>query len=541
MSSELDRGKGEPDQNAERGITRRQFVVGAAAVGGMLSLGSLATACGGSTPATTSSSPAASQPKRGGNLRVAMTGGSPTDTLDASGETDLVDSTRLVALYNGLVTIAPDATIVNDLAEEFTLSKDARTCTIRLRPDVTFHNGKTLTADDVVFTFRRNMDPKNPMTGSISLALVDPKGLKALDSRTVEVKFIKPNSQFPMQLAPWFNLGVVPVGYDPKHPVGTGPFKFRSFTPGQQSVYDRNENYYKSGLPYLDQFTFIDSYGSDAAAENAFLGGEVDAYIQAPLTLAKQLASNPSAKQLISGSGNAVLLTMRLDQAPFNDVRVRQAFRLLVDRPQVCAVAFNGLAEPGSDFFSPQDPMSDRSLVRHQDLEQAKSLLKQAGQEHLTITLNTAPFAAGAIETAQVFAQQAQAAGVTVKINNMPAGTFFGPNYLKWTFGMDIWGYLPYLTQVLMGQTPGGPFNETHFNNPRFNSLFDQANASADPARVQDLVHEMQTIDFNEGGYIMPTFSRLFDLLSPRVKGLAPGAIGCLPMSNGDYEHVWLD
>jgi peptide/nickel transport system substrate-binding protein len=469
-----------------------------------------------------------------------MLGGTPHDTLDANGETQQVDNLRVMALYNGLVQLTPDARIANVLADEITPSTDALTWTIRLKQGVTFHNGKTLTADDVIFTLRRIMNPKSPMVGASSLQPIDPNGMKALDANTVELKMLKPYSSFRQQICDLYNFGIVPVGYDPLHPVGTGPFKVRSFTPGRQSVFDRNENYFRTGLPLLDQLTIVDSYGSDAAAQNALLGGLADAYTQAPLALSKQLAGNASVKQLISQPAQWLPFCMRVDQAPFNDVRVRQAFRLLVNRPQVAAIAIDGLAIPGNDVLCPNDPDSDHSLVRHQDVAQAKSLLKQAGRENLTVVLQTAAFAAGAVESAQVFAQQAKAAGVTVNISNLPVGTFYGPNYLKWTFSMDFWGNPPYLGTVAQGLIPGSPFNETHFNNPRYNALYAEANATTDANRVRDIIHEMQRIEFDEGGYIIATFNRQLDLLSPHVHGLTASATG-LPMGNADWENVWLD
>ncbi len=178
---------------------------------------------------------------------------------------------------------------------------------------------------------------------------------------------LKPYTTFISQIADQYNFGMVPVGYNPKKPVGTGPFKVKSFTPGVQSVFVRNDKYFVSGRPYLNELSIFD-YSDEASAENALLAGEIDAYAQAPLPLSRELASNSSIKQVISHPGQWVPFTMRVDQAPFNDVRVRQAFRLLCDRPQFVATAFDGLAAIGNDVFCPNDPDSDRSLVRHQDL-----------------------------------------------------------------------------------------------------------------------------------------------------------------------------
>ena len=516
-------------------VTRRQLLAGSAATGGLLVLAGCSTAA--STTAAVPSK-AGTKPRHGGNLRVALLGGSPADTLDAHEETDQMDNFRIMALYNGLVQFTPGGGIANVLAEEMVPNKNGTTWTIRLRPGVTFSNGKPFTAEDVVFTLRRIMDPKDPKVGASALLPLDPTGMRIRDSLTIELNMLRPYTTFISQIADQYNFGMVPVGYDPSKPIGTGPFKVKLFTPGVESIFVRNDNYFQSGRPYLDELTIFD-YSDESSAENAILDGEIDAYAQAPLTLSRELAGNSSIRQVVSRPAQWVPFTMRVDQAPFTDVRVRQAFRLLCDRPQFVDVAFAGLAAVGNDVFCPNDPDSDHSLVRHQDLPQAKYLLKQAGQENLTVQLVTADFASGALQEAQVFKEQAAAAGIRVNISVVPVGTFYGPNYLKWTFAMDFWGNPPYLATMAQCEIPGAPFNECHFDNPRFASLYYEANATTDPALQREIVHEMQTIDFDEGGYIIPAFNEQLDLLSTRVQGVGTEVTG-ISMGNCDWENMWL-
>ncbi len=152
----------------------------------------------------------------------------------------------------------------------------------------------------------------------------------------------------------------------------------------------------------------------------------------------------------MSHSGEIVPFTMRVDQPPFNDVNVRQALRLLVDRPQLIDSALDGYGVVANDLFSPYDPDFDHSLIRaaQGDIPQAKFLLKKAGHDDLTVTLTTSAVATGTVAMATVLAAQAKVAGVTVNLSNVPPGTFFGPNYLKWMFAQDYYNYYPYLAQV---------------------------------------------------------------------------------------------
>ena len=364
-----------------------------------------------------------------------------------------------------------------DLAEEMIPSPDARTWTIRLRPGVTFHNGKPLTAEDVVYTFSRIINPKAPHNGAAALP-TSPGQMKVLDAHTARVTFDIPYATFLEQISLNYYFGIVPVGYDPKTPIGTGPFKYQSFTPGTQSTFVRFDDYWQPGLP--TSTASRSSISSDETAQvNALQAGQVDICENAPLSLTSQVKNSTSLKALISAPGAWIPFTMRVDVPPFNDVRVRQAFRLLVDRPQMIVSSAYGLGIVANDVFGLHDPCYDNSLKRSQDIPQAKSLLKQAGQSDLSVELVTADFTAGAVLAAQVFAQQAQAAGVTVTLRNLSVTDFFS-NYLKWTFSQDFFACAPFMSIAAQTTVPNVIFNETHFDDARYNSLYQQANGTLD-------------------------------------------------------------
>ena len=524
---------------SESGSSRRDVLRGALAGGVILASGGLAAACGGSSPSGSATpTTSGSAPRRGGNLRVGILGGSTSDTLDAHKEVVQPDAIRIMALHNPLVRLNTKAQVVNDLAEDLTPNKGATVWTIRLKPGITFHNGKDLSADDVIFTFRRIANPKAPLDGATGLAPVDLAGLKALDHLTVQVPMTTPYASFPEQMSAAYNFGIVPVGYDPKRPVGTGPFMYHSFTPGQQSVFVRNPHYFKPGLPHLDQLTIID-YSADTAAFNALQSGQLDVYSQATLTLARQVKGSSTLKALVSLPGQWTPFTMRVDTPPFNDARVRQAFRLLVNRPELINLSLSGFGSVGNDVFSQWDPCYARNLHREQDISQAKFLLKQAGHENLTVQLVTADFATGVVQAAQVFAQQAKAAGVTVSVKQVQVGTFYGPNYLQWPFAQDFWAYSPYLSQVAQGSLSKSPFNETHWNDPAYVALYNKANATVNQAERCKIIGQMQMTDFDHGGYIIASYNKQVNLMSTRVNGFVPAGTG-VPLGNASWEDGWI-
>ncbi len=525
-----------PRPGAEFG--RRQFLRGIAAASAAAGAGGLLAACGGSSSGATQHLDQANRSlRRGGDLKLGLSGGSSSDTLDPHKSLTYIDTSRLQSLYQPLVQLDAQAQVEYVLAESITPHQGSLSeWIIDLRPGVTFHNGKDFTASDVLFTFQRVYS--NGFTGKFGLGPIDLANTKALDSHTVLVQLTKPFSSFADQLAAfWYNLYIAPEGFNPARPVGTGAFVYQSFTPGQRSVFARNPHYWKPGLPYADTLTIID-FSDNTTLQDALSTGVVQGAGALDGPQIASLATTSGIKTVVSHSGEIIPFTMRVDQPPFNDVNVRQAMRLLVDRPQLIDSALDGYGVVANDLFSPYDPDFDHSLVRpaQGDIQQAKFLLKRAGQEGLTVTLTTSAVATGTVAMATVLAAQAKAAGVTVNLSNVPAGTFFGPNYLKWTFAQDYYNYYPYLAQVAESMLKASPFNETHTNNAHYTSLYNQANATASPSLRKEIITEMQNYDFNEGGYIIPAFIDVLDAYSNKITGYTAGKVG-QPLSNFDFEH----
>ncbi len=526
-------GWGEPGGHTEL-PGRRQFLRGLAATGALAGAGSLLAACGGSSsssPASTPTAPAGA--RKGGALKVGLTGGSGSDTLDPHKGLTYLDTARAQSLYQPLLQLNAQAQTEFVLAEEISPHGSTSEWIIRVRPGITFHDGKPLGADDVIFTLTRIITGK--LGGATSLGPIDVKGLKKLDSRTVLVPMTSPYGSFIDQLAYWYYLYIVPAGFNPKQPNGTGPFAYQSFTPGQRSVFTKNPHYWKPGLPYVDSVTIID-FSDSTSLQNALTTGVIHGAgaLEGPQIAVLKTVSG--VHTVTSHTGAITPFTMRVDQAPFSDVNVRQALRLLVDRPQLIASALDGYAVPASDVFAPYDPNFDSSLHRVQDIPQAKFLLKKAGQQNLTVQLVTSAVTTGTVAMATVLQQQAKAAGVTINLKTVDPTTFFGPNYLHWTFSQDFYNYSPYLGQVAESMLPTSPFNETHWDNPQYISLYKQANATTDAAARKNIEHEMQMIDFTQGGYIIPAFIDALDAYSTKITGYSAAKVG-QPLSDFDFEH----
>jgi peptide/nickel transport system substrate-binding protein len=511
-------------------LTRRRFLQGAVATGVALGLPSTAGA--------TRWNFQAAAPKRGGRLRVGFVGEGAQETLDPGLQVASIDAGRAANLYDTLLRVVPPGDKLSlELAEEFSPANSKGTAwDIRLRRGVTWHNGEPLTTDDVIYTIKRSASsPKY-----LGYHLVEPIALskiRKLDERTIRLPLKRPVAVLPWNFA-GSALSILPDGFKNfAKPMGTGPFVFVSWKVGQNSLFRRNPNYWKSGLPYVDELEF-DSISDPNARVNALLSGQVDAAEQLSFSQTQQYQKSSKVKILQSPGSVIVPMTMAVDLAPFKDVRVRQAFRLIAGRPEILAIAQAGIGEIGNDLFGKHAAYYNAALPqRHQDIDQAKFLLKKAGAENLSVTLYSSTVVAGMLESANVFAQQAAKAGVKVNVENGPADTYYSDHYLKAPFMQTQWSGTPIWTWMNAAVLSTAKYNETHWRVPAFDKLVAQAEAEANPVKAQDLWSAAQKMLWESGGYIVWGFQPYLDALSPNVQGAVPNAY--FNLSNYDFRHWW--
>lgn len=506
-------------------LSRRQFLI---ATGTTAMLAGLA-ACGGDT--STSSGGSTGTPKPGGNFRLGVTGGGSKDIMDGQNIVTKPDQARLVTAFETLLTFDREYQLTSDGLAESVEADNPTQYTIRLRKGIEFQDGKTLTADDVIYSLQRIGTEKYGLTGYAATATMDLANLKKLDERTVRLPLKSPDSTVPNTLAS-YTFGIVPVGYknfadsggDPASQIGTGAYKLKSFTPGQESVSEKNTNYWRSGQPYFDTVTITD-FDDPTAQVNALLGGQIDAMTDLPAAQVESVKSR-GLNVLNSKTGGWVPLCMAIDMPPFDDNRVRQAMRYIVDRDAMIQQIVSGYGFKANDLYAPFDEGYASDLPqRDQDLDKAKSLLKQAGMDGATIDLHTTPGASGMVELATIFASQAEGAGLTINVKNDP--NYYGDAYLKLAFSVDFWGTRAYLNQVQQGSLPSSPYNETHWppksgEGSNFEDLYNQALAATDTNKRIDIEHQMQQYEYDLGGYIIPFFNNLIDGYAANVAGLEP-------------------
>jgi peptide/nickel transport system substrate-binding protein len=519
----------------------------------VLAAGNVLAACGsassgsgaatGAGPAVSTGPSSTGSPIRGGTLRIGVLSTGSSETIDIRKAVNTPDFVRVFNLYDPLFQQVPGG-VAPALATSGEPNKDATVWTLKLRDGVTFHNGKPFSADDVVYTIN-TWGTKQSNYQAQAAALIDLKGVRKLDRLTVHVPLLRPFADFPAFTA-WFTALVVPDGAtDFNKPVGTGPFKYGSFIPGTSSTFAANPNYWR-GVPYVDQLVVNSSYTDDGARVNALLSGQIDITPGIPPALAK---ANAGSGQLVLGNspGPAYIpVVMRVDAPPFNDPRVVQAFKLAVDRQAIINDAFAGYATLGNDSPGATLNYWAPDIKPTYDPQKAKSLLKAAGHENLSLPLYTAEALPGMNETAAIVSAQLKAIGVNAPVTQLPVATYFtsaSPGYLtpQRHLSMTYWNVVqPGLGAYYdSAMTPAGQFNETGWGHgPGQETLINAALGETDPATAQQNWLAAQQQQVQQGGNLLPAFFNYLDGYSPHVRGVVTNQAG----NNANYVYYkgWL-
>ncbi len=476
--------------------------------------------------------------RRGGTLRVGYVGGGTAETINPSAGVTPIDEGRIQAIFDPLVLLNADLSLSPGLALEWNPNKDATEYEVKLRPGVTFHNGKTFSAEDVIYSIHLMAKPTSaalPFVSGINI-----RDLKAINKTTLRIPLKFPDANLAANFV-YYNTWIVQKGEKNfSRPVGTGPFKFGSFTPGQQSVFKRNPHYWARGGPYVDSLKIV-SISDPTARLNALLSGQIDAMAQLSYAQAKAHQASHDINVLVSHAPQVLMFYMDTRKPPFNDNRVRLAMKLIADRPALIRDAISGFGTVGNDIVGKGLTFYDNSIPQHtRDIPRAKSLLKAAGREGLKVVLQTSDVIPGFVESATLLAQQATAAGVTIKLKQVPASSYFNPSlqYLKMPFAETQWPPSSLKFFYLQALAANAPFNETHWHSKSFNTLLFKAIGEPNHRKAQSYWNQVQRIQWSQGGYLSWTNADFVDALSKKVKGLKPSAAGIL--GNHRYQDAWL-
>jgi len=495
-------------------ITRRRFLAQASALGVGAAL----------SPMLFGGKAQAAAPKRGGRLRLGLAGGSTTDSLDPATITDMmVQVINQGQIRNNLVEIDADIRPVPELAESWEPSKDAMQWVFKLRKGVEFHNGKTLDADDVIYSINhhRGKDTKSGAKGIVEAI----KDIKKDGKHTVIFTLSGGNADFPFILSD-YHLSISPAGSNFLDGVGTGGYILKDFEPGVRAFAVRNPNYFKSDRAWFDEVEII-GIADVNARTNALKTGQIDVMNRCELKTVLLLKRIKGIQVMQQNGFKHYTFAMRCDTAPYDKNDLRLALKYAVDREQMVKTILRGYGEVGNDH-----PIGSANRYHAAELEQrrydpdkASFHLKKAGVGNITFDLSAAEAAfVGAVDAAVLYKESAARAGITINVVREPNDGYWSNVWMKKPWCAVYWGGRP--TEDMMFSTAyaaDADWNDTFWKNERFNELLVAARAELDEKKRRQMYVEMQSLVRDDGGVVVPMF--VADLAAASDK-IAHGKLG---------------
>lgn len=499
------------DNNGARGqgLSRRNFLVSAGALGLVAS---------GAAPLQSAWGQKV-KPKHGGRLRVAVP---PVKSLDPV----KMDTAGAIAIVQQaaeyLVWAGADLKLRPVLAEHWHAENGGKTWLFKLREGVKFHDGREMTATDVVATFRRLVNPKSASAAASQLPFLKEHNIHKVDNYTVRFDLDRAVGAFPYYTQT-YNAVILPADYGgdfASHPVGTGPFRLTQYKAEESATFERNPHYWQSGQPYLDGAD-VSVYSSSQSQVLALQGGNVDVMLLSGFLEAKPLMGNKDIKIAAAHSAEHRQLTMRVDKKPFDDQRVRQAVALCLGRSAIIKSLLGGKADLGNDHpIAPVYHLDLKVPQRHQDLAKARQLLAAAGYPHgFEIDLYTEQFAE-VPQYAVLIQQMLAPAGIRVKLHVEPQNIYYN-HWTKVTFGLTDWTTRPTPGQILASAfTSDSKWNAPHWKNKEFDKLVEQLQAETDAAKRSKLANRIAAILNHEVPAVIAYFDENLRPMRSNVHGL---------------------
>ncbi|MBU2936395.1 MULTISPECIES: ABC transporter substrate-binding protein [Pacificibacter] len=498
---------------------RRSLLLGASALGATTLLGLSGQPLRAATPS------------QGGTLRLGIGSFDSGETLDPqASETKFMQNLQW-QLRNNLIEVGAGGVLMPELATSWDSNDDLTVWTFQLREGVQFHNGKTMDADDVVFSI--NLHRGEASYSQVKSLVSVISDVQATGPNEVTITLASGNAGFPavLSLTCMYIVPADDTNFDAG--IGTGPYMLETYEPGVKSVVRKNPNYWKTDKGHFDSVEMF-AIRDVNARTTALQTGEIDAMNAVDPSTANLLGLMPGI-DLIQTQGKVhYAFSMMVTDPLFSDNRVRTAMKLSVNRQDMVDKVLNGYGsiandQPISNAYAYYDP----DLVQHEyDPDQAKSLLKAAGAEGLTATLHASntPFT-GAVDAAQLFSEHATASGININVSREPEDGYWSNIWGKKAFFASRWSGRAnedLMLSLAYSKESIGDYNETSWDNPAFNAVLVAARSEKDDAKRRALYNECQMIIAQEGGMIAPVWADFLDAKSSKLS--TPEAI------SGDWD-----
>ena len=515
-------------------ISRRKFIMTALAAGATLPMAM-----------TMATNAIAATPVKGGRLRQGLGYGSTTDTLDPGTSENGFTQALHYSYGNQLTEVDSDGSLIPELAESFEPANGAKKWVFKLRKGVEFHNGKTLTADDVIATYdyHRGEESKSAAKGLLTAIT----SIKKDGDDTVVFELEDGNADFPYIVSDYHLIiqASKDGAIDALSGVGTGGYILDTFEPGVRALSKRNPNYFKEGRAHLDEIELL-AILDVSARQNAIMNGDVDVIDNVDPKTVALLARVPTLEILETTGTQHYTFPMRLDVAPFDNYDLRMALKHSIKRQELLDKILLGHGKIGNDIpVSAAMPFLNTELPqREYDPEKAAEHYKKSGHSG-TIQLSAADAAfAGAVDAAQLIAASAKDAGIDIEVVREPSDGYWSNVWNKKGWCACYWGGRP--TQDWMysaAYTSDTEWNDTSWKETdsakSFNEIVVAARSETDEAKRQGQYFEAQQLLHDDGGLILPMWANYIHAHSKKVTHGPDVAANWIDDGNKLAERWW--
>ncbi|TWO70360.1 ABC transporter substrate-binding protein [Caenimonas sedimenti] len=431
-----------------------------------------------------------------------------------AGAASAIAEITLYNIYETLTKIHPDGTVTPLLAESWEISPDLRTYTFKLRKGVKFSNGEPFNARNVKFSFDRAGGEKSTNKDKRTFAAIT---TQVVDDNTVVLltKEIDPDFLFLMGQATAVIVEPKSADNNATQPVGTGPYKLENWVKGSSLVLSKWDGYRNAGAIKMRRASF--RFITDPAAQIAgLLAGDVDAFQRVTGRAVEQFKANPKFQVLVSGSRAKTILALNNKKKPLDDIRVRRAINMALDRKAVIQGAADGFGAPIGSYYPPSAPgYVDLTKVNAYDPDKARALLKEAGVNNLelTITLPPPPYAR---QGGEVIASMLGKVGIKASLQNVEWAQWLSGTYGNKNYDMTI---ISHVEPFDLGNFSRAGYY-WNYDNPKFNGLYDKYKQTANPAERTKILGEIQRLVADDAvhGYLYQP--QWVTIANKNVKGL---------------------
>jgi len=482
----------------------------------------------------------AAGPVKGGTLIMGLGGGESTNSLDPALAASQVPFHVLRTKGETLVDTTATGELDFRAAEAVESTPDAKTWMFKIRKGIEFHNGKTLTPDDVLLTLQRHANQES-QSGAYGIM----QGIESMkvDGDYVAVTLATANADLPYLMSD-YHLQMQPGGgmENPADGIGAGCYKIVVDEPGVRHVFEKHANYWDSSRGHYDSVEFV-VINDPTARMAALQSGQIHIANRVEPKVAQMLASVPGIQvKNVSGRGHYVFI-MHCNTAPFDNKDLRLALKLAMDREEMVQKILLGYGSVGNDFpINASYPLFPEGIEqRKYDPEQAAALYKKSGHSGPVLLRTSEVAFPGAVDAAQLYQQQAAKAGITIEVKREPGDGYWSEVWNKQPFSTSYWGGRPVQDQMYStAYLSTADWNDTRFLREDFDKVIIQARAELDETKRRELYRTAAMMVRDEGGLICPMFNDFIDATGPKVGGWVNHGSG--EMMNGyALSRCWLE